>query len=218
MTTRLIVGISGSSGPQLGYRLLRTLATINTVTTHLVISRAARRTIELELDIPLAELMSLADITHEPDDLSAAISSGSFRTVGMAVVPCSMRTLAAIATGNTSDLLTRAADVCLKERRRLVLAIREAPLNLIHIRNMETVTLAGATVFPPVPAFYHRPRNIDELLDHLAGRILDQFGIDHDLFVRWGESQEASSRTPQRRFTQAPDSGPASRSSDESDR
>lgn len=192
MTTRLIVGISGSSGPQLGHRLLRALAAIDTVTTHLVISRGARRTIELELDVPIAELTALADVTHEPDDLGAAISSGSFRTAGMAVVPCSMRTLAAIASGNTTDLLTRAADVCLKERRRLVLATREAPLNLIHIRNMETVTLAGATVFPPVPAFYHRPRDIDELLDHLTGRILDQFGIEHQLFTRWGEDPQPS--------------------------
>jgi polyprenyl P-hydroxybenzoate/phenylacrylic acid decarboxylase-like protein len=188
MTTPLIVGISGSSGPQLGYRMLKALSCIDTVETHLVISRGARRTIELELDVPIAELIALADVTYEPDDLGAAISSGSFRTAGMAVVPCSMRTLAAIASGNTTDLLTRAADVCLKERRRLVLATREAPLNLIHIRNMETVTLAGATVFPPVPAFYHRPRSIDELIDHLTGRILDQFGIDHQLFTRWGES------------------------------
>ncbi|HTU30950.1 MAG TPA: UbiX family flavin prenyltransferase [Solirubrobacteraceae bacterium] len=187
MTTRLIVGISGSSGPQLGYRLLRTLATIDSVTTHLVISRGARRTIELELGVPITELTELADVTYEPEDLGAAISSGSFQTAGMAVVPCSMRTLAAIASGNTTDLLTRAADVCLKERRRLVLATREAPLNLIHIRNMETVTLAGATVFPPVPAFYHRPRDIDELIDHVNGRILDQFGIEHQLFTRWGE-------------------------------
>jgi polyprenyl P-hydroxybenzoate/phenylacrylic acid decarboxylase-like protein len=109
--------------------------------------------------------------------------------MGMAVVPCSMRTLAAIATGNSSDLLTRAADVCLKERRRLVLATREAPLNLVHIRNMEAATLAGATIFPPVPAFYHRPRSLDDMLDHLCGRILDQFGIEHALFARWGEAE-----------------------------
>jgi polyprenyl P-hydroxybenzoate/phenylacrylic acid decarboxylase-like protein len=187
--TRLIVGISGSSAPQLGHRLLQVLAPMDAVTTHLVITRGARRTIALELDVPLADLESLADVVHDPDDLAAPISSGSFRTIGMAVVPCSMRTLAAIATGNSSDLLTRAADVCLKERRRLVLAPREAPLNLIHIRNMETATLAGATIFPPVPAFYHRPRSIDDLLDHLCGRILDQFGIEHALFTRWGEAE-----------------------------
>jgi polyprenyl P-hydroxybenzoate/phenylacrylic acid decarboxylase-like protein len=188
-SSRLIVGISGSSAPQLGHRLLQVLAQTDEVTTHLVITPGARRTIELELDVPLAELASLADVVHEPDDLAAPISSGSFRTIGMAVVPCSMRTLAAIATGNTSDLLTRAADVCLKERRRLVLATREAPLNLVHIRNMETATLSGATIFPPVPAFYHRPRSIDDVLDHLCGRILDQFGIEHSLFTRWGEAE-----------------------------
>ena len=122
---------------------------------------------------------------HDDGDLAASISSGSFRTMGMAVIPCSMRTLAAIATGNTADLLSRAADVTLKERRRLVLVPRETPLNLIHIRNMETVTLAGATVLPPMPAFYHRPRSIDDLVDHIAGKVLDQFGIEHDLFTRW---------------------------------
>jgi polyprenyl P-hydroxybenzoate/phenylacrylic acid decarboxylase-like protein len=184
--SRLIVGVSGSSAPQLGHRLLQVLAPIDAVTTHLVITHGARRTIELELDVPLSEL---ADVVHDPYDLAALISSGSFRTIGMAVVPCSMRTLSAIATGHSSDLVTRAADVCLKERRRLVLATREAPLNLVHIRNMETATLAGATIFPPVPAFYHRPRSIDDMLDHLCGRILDQFGIEHALFTRWGEAE-----------------------------
>lgn len=187
--SRLIVGVSGSSAPQLGHRLLQVLVATDRVTTHLVISHGARRTIEVELDVSVADLESLADVVHDPDDLAAPISSGSFRTMGMAVVPCSMRTLAAIATGNSSDLLTRAADVCLKERRRLVLATREAPLNLVHIRNMEAATLAGATIFPPVPAFYHRPRSLDDMLDHLCGRILDQFGIEHALFARWGEAE-----------------------------
>ena len=118
-------------------------------------------------------------------DLGAAISSGSFLTTGMVVMPCSMRSLAAVATGNTTDLLSRAADVCLKERRRLVLVTRETPLNLVHIRNMETVTLAGATVLPPVPAFYHRPKSIDDLLRHTVGKVLDQFGIEHHTFERW---------------------------------
>jgi polyprenyl P-hydroxybenzoate/phenylacrylic acid decarboxylase-like protein len=184
--SRLIVGVSGSSAPQLGYRLLVALAGIDTVETHLVISRGARRTIALELDVDVAEVEALADVVHDPDDLGAPISSGSFPTSGMAVVPCSMRTLAAIATGNSDNLLTRAADVCLKERRPLVLATREAPLNLVHIRNMETATLAGATIFPPVPAFYDRPQGIDGLLDHVAGRILDQLGIAHGLYQRWG--------------------------------
>ena len=182
---RLVVGISGASAPQLGLAVLRALKDLGTVETHLIVSPGARRTIELELDVDLTELEQLADVTHRPDDLAAPVSSGSFQTLGMVVVPCSMRTLAAIATGNTTDLLTRAADVCLKERRRLVLVTREAPLNLIHIRNMETVTLAGATVMPPVLGFYHRPRTVDELVEHVAGRILDQFGLADPGLRRW---------------------------------
>jgi polyprenyl P-hydroxybenzoate/phenylacrylic acid decarboxylase-like protein len=182
---RLVVGVSGSSAPQLGHALLRALGDLGTVETHLVVSRHARRTIELELGVAVAALEALADIHYEPDDVAAAISSGSFRTIGMVVAPCSMRTLAAIATGNSGDLLTRAADVCLKERRPLVLATREAPLNLVHIRNMEAATLAGATIMPPVLSFYHRPASIDDLLEHLVGRILDQFGIEHPRTRRW---------------------------------
>ncbi len=182
---RLIVGISGSSAPQLGVTLLRALRELGTVETHLVVSEGARTTIKLEMGIDASEVETLADIVHDPSDLAAPLSSGSFITRGMVIAPCSMRTLAAVATGNTSDLLTRAADVCLKERRKLVLVPRETPLNLIHIRNMETVTLAGATVLPPVPAFYHSPQSIDDLLLHIAGKVLDQFGIAHQLFRRW---------------------------------
>ncbi|MEU6580456.1 UbiX family flavin prenyltransferase [Nocardia sp. NPDC046763] len=182
---RLVVGISGSSAPQLGITLLRALAESRAVETHLVISHGARRCIRLETGSSVEEVAALADVVHHPADLAAAIASGSFRTLGMAVVPCSARTLAAVATGHGDNLLARAADVTLKERRPLVLAVRETPLNLIHIRNMETVTLAGATVLPPVPAFYHRPRTIDDLLRQTAGKILDQFGIDHHLFARW---------------------------------
>jgi polyprenyl P-hydroxybenzoate/phenylacrylic acid decarboxylase-like protein len=182
---RLVVGISGSSAPQIGHAVLRALHDLGTVETHLVISRGARRTIELELDVDVETVQALADVVHEPEDLAAPISSGSFPTLGMAVVPCSMRTLAAIATGNGDDLLGRAADVSLKERRPLVLATREAPLSLIHLRNMEAATLAGATIFPPVLAFYHRPRNLGDVLDHIAGRILDQFGIEHAVRTRW---------------------------------
>lgn len=182
---RLIVGVTGSSAPHLGYELLRALAEADAVETHLVLSRGARETVRLEMDADPAEFEALADVVHDVGDLAAPISSGSFHTLGMVVIPCSMRTLAAIATGNAADLVTRAADVCLKERRRLVLVPRETPLSLIHLRNMETVTLAGATILPPVPAFYHRPRTIEDLLRHTAGKVLDQFGLEHALFERW---------------------------------
>jgi polyprenyl P-hydroxybenzoate/phenylacrylic acid decarboxylase-like protein len=182
---RLVVGISGSSAPVLGQRLLEVLAELGDVETHLVMSEGARLSIKHELDIDPDAIAALADVVHDPRNLAAAVSSGSFPTIGMVVMPCSMRTLAAIATGNSTELLSRAADVTLKERRRLVLVPRETPLNLIHIRNMETVTLAGAVVLPPMPAFYHRPRTIRDLLDQTVGKVLDQFGIEHQLFRRW---------------------------------
>jgi polyprenyl P-hydroxybenzoate/phenylacrylic acid decarboxylase-like protein len=182
---RLVVGMSGSSGPQLAIALLECLNRLGVVETHFVMSEGARRSLQLEAGISPEYLHSLANVSYDPRDLGAAISSGSFLTEGMLVIPCSMRTLSAIATGNSQDLLTRAADVTLKERRRLVLVARETPLNLIHIRNMETVTLAGATVLPPVIALYHRPQTIDDLLAHIVGKALDQFGIAHDLFSRW---------------------------------
>jgi polyprenyl P-hydroxybenzoate/phenylacrylic acid decarboxylase-like protein len=182
---RLVVGLSGSSAPQLGIGLLRALRNVAAVETHLVVSAGAHETLKHEADMDAGDVEALADVAYDDRDLAAAISSGSFRTRGMVVIPCSMRTLAAVATGNSTSLLTRAADVTLKERRPLVLVTRETPLNLVHIRNMETVTLAGATVLPPVPAFYHRPRSIDDLVAHIAGKVLDQFDIDHDLFTRW---------------------------------
>lgn len=184
-TDRLVVGLSGSSAPQLGVTFLEVMKELATVETHLVLTEGARQTIKLEMDRDPAEVEALADVVHDPGNLAAAISSGSFLTLGMVVIPCSMRTLAGIATGNATDLLSRAADVTLKERRPLVMVIRETPLNLIHIRNMETVTLAGATVLPPVPAFYHRPKTIEDLLRHTVGKVLDQFGIRADLFKRW---------------------------------
>jgi polyprenyl P-hydroxybenzoate/phenylacrylic acid decarboxylase-like protein len=185
---RLVVGMSGSSAPQIGIALLDVLRQHQDIETHLVISEGARRSIELEADTDPDRVRELATRSYDARDLAAPISSGSFITDGMVVVPCSMRSLAAIATGNSTDLLTRAADVTLKERRRLVLVTRETPLNLIHIRNMETVTLAGATVFPPVLAFYHRPRTIDDIVAHIVGKILDQFGVQHKLFDRWGSA------------------------------
>jgi polyprenyl P-hydroxybenzoate/phenylacrylic acid decarboxylase-like protein len=184
---RLVVGMSGSSAPHLGVAFLRAARLLGTFETHFVLSPGARKSIELELGTSPAEVEKLADVVYDTMDLGAPISSGSFPTMGMVVIPCSMRTLAAVASGNSDNLLTRAADVTLKERRRLVLVTRETPLNYIHIRNMETVTLAGATVLPPVPAFYHRPSSIDDLLLHISGKVLDQFGIEHNLYRRWTE-------------------------------
>jgi polyprenyl P-hydroxybenzoate/phenylacrylic acid decarboxylase-like protein len=183
---RLILGVSGSSAPQLGWAVLRALHHHPDIETHLVVSRGAEQTIRLEMNATRQDFEGLADVVYQPDDLGAAISSGSFRTMGMIIAPCSMKTLAAIASGASADLLSRAADVCLKERRTLVLATRETPLSLIHLRNMETVTLAGAIVAPPVPAFYHHPRTIDDLLNQSVGKMLDHFGIAHQLFTRWG--------------------------------
>jgi polyprenyl P-hydroxybenzoate/phenylacrylic acid decarboxylase-like protein len=182
---RLVVGMSGSSAQVLGHRLLEVLRELGAVETHLVMSEGARLSIKHELDVDPDAIAELADVVHDPRNLAASVSSGSFPTIGMVVMPCSMRTLAAVATGNTAELLSRAADVTLKERRRLVLVTRETPLNLIHIRNMETVTLAGAVVLPPVPAFYHRPQTIRDLLDQTIGKVLDLFGIEHQLFRRW---------------------------------
>jgi polyprenyl P-hydroxybenzoate/phenylacrylic acid decarboxylase-like protein len=182
---RLIVGVTGSSAPRLAYTLLRALRDLDDIETHLVLTRGAELSIKLETDLTPAAFEELADVVYDDANLGAAISSGSFRTIGMAVVPCSMKSLAAIATGYGADLVARAADVCLKERRPLVLVTRETPLNLIHIRNMEAVTLAGATVLPPVPAFYHQPETIEDLLRHTAGKVLDQFGIEHALYERW---------------------------------
>ena len=182
---RLIIGVSGSSAPQLAWATLQALRGHREVETHLVISKGAGKTIHHEMAKQRSEFEALADVCHAPDDFGAAISSGSFLTIGMVVVPCSMKCLAAMATGNCNDLLTRAADVCLKERRRLVVVPRETPLTLIHIRNMETLTLAGATILPPVPAFYHQPKTIEDLLNQTVGKILDQFGISHELFRRW---------------------------------
>lgn len=182
---RLVVGFSGSSAPQLGAMFLRVCRDLNGVETHLVMSPGARRSVELEMGVDPADVEKLADVVYDARDLGAAVSSGSFLTRGMVVIPCSMRTLSCVATGNSDNLVTRAADVTLKERRRLVLVTRETPLNLIHLRNMETVTLAGGTILPPVPAFYHRPESIDDLLRQTCGKVLDQFGLKHDLFLRW---------------------------------
>ena len=180
--TRLIVGISGAQSPGLGLAVLRALQTVPSVESHLVV---ARTTVDASQGLTEEDFAKLADVTYSPGDLGAAISSGSFRTAGMVVAPCSMRTVAAIASGNTADLVTRAADVCLKERRRLVLVPDESPWDLAGIRNMEIITLAGGMILPPVLAFYHQPKTTEDLLRHTVGKILDQFGLEHDLFARW---------------------------------
>lgn len=155
---------------------------------HLVLSKGARKSICAEMDVGPEAFAELADVVYEPDDMGARISSGSFITIGMTIIPCSMHTLGEVASGVTGALISRAADVCLKERRPLVLVTRETPLNLIHLRNMETVTLAGATVLPPMPAFYHKPASIDDLLLQTVGKVLDQFHLEHQLFRRWGDA------------------------------
>jgi 4-hydroxy-3-polyprenylbenzoate decarboxylase len=181
---RLIIGISGASGAIYGVRLLQILKPLP-VETHLVISRSARMTLAQETDFSLSDVQALADVYYASDDLGAAISSGSFKTLGMIVAPCSVRSLSEIAAGVTSTLLTRSADVVLKERRRLVLMLRETPLHAGHIRSMQAVTEAGAIIAPPVPAFYNRPQSIAEMVDHTLGRILDLFDIEAGLVERW---------------------------------
>lgn len=185
MRPRLVVGIAGASAPHFGIALLQTLRDLGTVETHAIVSRGARRTIELEAGDDPDRVVALADVAHDPADMAAPVSSGSFRTIGMVVAPCSMKTLAAIACGFTDDLIARSADVTLKERRPLILVARETPLNRVHLQNMLAVTDAGATVLPPVPAFYHRPQTIDDLIHQTVGKVLDQFDIEHDLFRRW---------------------------------
>ena len=189
----LIVGISGASGAIYGVRLLETLRRLG-IQSHLVMSRAAEMTISYEIDRHPADVKKLADVVYPIGDLGAPISSGSFPTMGMIIAPCSVRSLAEIATGVTSSLLTRAADVTLKERRRLVLMLRETPLHSGHLRNMLALSDMGAIVAPPVPAFYARPKNLEEMVDHSIGRVLDLFGIDTGRVKRW--AGEAARRKP----------------------
>jgi 4-hydroxy-3-polyprenylbenzoate decarboxylase len=184
---RLIVGISGASGVIYGARLL-TLLRPMPVETHLVMSRSAEMTLALETDLKPADVRSRADVVYAVGDLAAPIASGSFPTLGMIVAPCSIRSMSEIATGVTTTLLTRAADVVLKERRRLVLAVRETPLHAGHLRTMATLSDMGAVIAPPVPAFYAKPQSIDEIIDHSLGRMLDLFGLDSGTVTRWGET------------------------------
>ena len=182
---RIVVGMTGATGAVLGVELLRQLQQCPDVETHLVLSRWARATIHLETQLSARDVEGLADVVYPWDDQAAAISSGSFRVEGMIIVPCSMKTLAGIRTGYADGLIARAADVTLKERRRLVLVPRETPLSEIHLDNMLTLARMGAIVMPPMPAFYNHPASIGDIVDHLVTRILDQFDIDTPDAKRW---------------------------------
>ena len=186
MSRRLIVAITGASGAVYGVRLLQVLRTLPDVRTHLVVTPAGWLNVVQELRLARPEVESLADEVHDVRDVGASVASGSFATHGMVVAPCSMRTLASVAHGLSDNLVARAADVVLKERRRLVLLVRETPLNLAHLRNMVSVTEMGGVVFPPVPAFYNRPGTIDEMVDHTVGRVLDLLGIAQSMSPEWG--------------------------------
>jgi 4-hydroxy-3-polyprenylbenzoate decarboxylase len=181
---RLVVGISGASGAVYGVRLLELLKECG-VETHLIMSRAAQTTLAYETDLKVAQVERLASVVHSYNDIGAACSSGSFKTMGMIVAPCSIKTMSEIATGTTGNLISRSADVALKERRRVVLLLRETPLHIGHIRTMASVTEAGAIVYPPVPAFYAQPKSLADMIDHTLGRVLDLFDIDVGKVRRW---------------------------------
>lgn len=187
---RLIIAITGATGAVLGVRMLDVLRAIGGIETHLIVSDAGWLTIEHELQFSKDDIRTRADVVHASKNIGASISSGSFQCDGMIVAPCSMRTLAAIAHGFSDNLISRAADVTLKERRRLTLLVRETPLSLIHLRNMTAVTEAGGVIFPPVPAFYQQPHTLDDIINHTIGRVLDGHGIDAQLAPRWSSINE----------------------------
>jgi 4-hydroxy-3-polyprenylbenzoate decarboxylase len=189
---RLIVGITGASGAVYGIRLLEVLRD-TAIETHLVMTKAAKRVALLETGRASEQVEALADASYAADDLEAPVASGSFQTMGMAIVPCSIKSLSAIAHCFSETLLVRAADVCLKERRRLVLVVRETPFHLGHLQLMTRVTEYGAVVLPPIPGFYHEPQKIEDIVDHTVGKILDQFGVEHALYKRW-EGRDGSGR------------------------
>lgn len=181
---RLVVGITGASGVILGIRLLEVLRP-TPIETHLIVSPAARVTIAQETDWKVSDVQALASVSYNPGDIGSALASGSYTTLGMVVVPCSIKTLSAVANSFAEDLLTRAADVTLKEGRPLLLVVRETPYHRGHLRLMNLAAEAGAVIFPPVPAFYTRPKNMDEIVNNLVGRILARLGIENDLYLRW---------------------------------
>ncbi len=182
---RLIVAITGASGARYGVRLLELLGATEGIETHLMISDAAALNLHHELDVKRKDIEALAHHVHSVRDIGACVASGSFRADGMVIAPCSMKTLAAVAHGMCDNLITRAADVTLKERRRLVLLVRETPFNLAHLRNMTAVTEMGGIIFPPLPALYQRPQSIDEMIDHTVGRVMDMLGLEQSLAPEW---------------------------------
>jgi 4-hydroxy-3-polyprenylbenzoate decarboxylase len=188
---RIVVAITGATGAVYGVRLLQRLGAVPGVETHLVVSDAASLTLHQEVGMQRRDVEALAHVVHKNREIGASIASGSFQTDGMVIAPCSMKTLAAVAHGLADNLVARAADVILKERRRLVLMVRETPLNLAHLRNMTAVTEMGGIVFPPLPSFYQRPASIDEMVDHTLDRVLDLLGIDNASAPRWPGMRDA---------------------------
>jgi 4-hydroxy-3-polyprenylbenzoate decarboxylase len=189
---RIVIAITGATGAVYGVRLLQHLQHIGGVETHLVISDAAVLTLHQETGLQRREVESYAHVVHKVRDVGASIASGSFQSDGMIIAPCSMKTLASVAHGLSDNLIARAADVVLKERRRLVLMVRETPFNLAHLRNMTAVTEMGGIIFPPLPSFYHNPQTIAEMVDHTVARVIDLFGIEHALAPRWAGLKGAS--------------------------
>ncbi|HEY6957226.1 MAG TPA: UbiX family flavin prenyltransferase [Candidatus Limnocylindria bacterium] len=185
MTRRIVLAISGASGAIYGIRALETLRADRGIEVHLIVSSGAKATIAYETDRSVDDVLGLADVVHDEKDLAASLASGTFKTDGMLVAPCSIRTMASIANALNDNLIVRAADVHLKERRKLVLMVRETPLNATHLRLMHELTLAGAVILPPVPGFYQRPKTLMDLVDHSVGKALDQLGVEHSLFERW---------------------------------
>ncbi len=188
---RLIIGITGASGVIYGIRLLEVLSYyMSSIEKHVILSNSAKKNIKIETNYKISEIEEMADVLHDFRDIGSSIASGSFLTEGMVIIPCTIKTMSAIANSYNDNLIVRAADVCLKERRRLILVVRETPLHLGHLRTMVNLTEMGAIIFPPVPSFYHFPKTINDIIDQTVGKVLDLFNIHIDLFNRWGESKK----------------------------
>ncbi|MDR0480492.1 MAG: UbiX family flavin prenyltransferase [Gallionellaceae bacterium] len=192
---RVVVGITGASGSAYGIRMLEILRSMPDVQTHLIVSRSARQTMQLETSLSIEQVEAMADVVHSNHDIGASIASGSFRVHAMVIAPCSIKTMSNIAWGNTGELITRAADVALKERRRVVLMLRETPLHVGHIESMLRASQAGAIIFPPVPAFYNRPQAVSDIVDHSVMRCLDLIDVECQAAPRWGETSRALLRS-----------------------